>query len=49
MEDYIKTKDDALQTIVDIGYDYDGFSSVEKLKGLIDELIEIARIGLNKE
>lgn len=45
--DQIKTPKDALQLIVDIGYDYDGMVSVNGLKQLIDELIEIAKIGLD--
>ena len=36
----------ALQLIVNLGFDYDGYSSVEGLKGLIDELVEIARDAL---
>jgi hypothetical protein len=48
MEDYIQSKDDALQTIIDYGFDYDGYNQAENLKSLIDKLVEIARIGLKK-
>lgn len=34
-----------LQLIADIGYDYDGFNSVESLKGLIDEMVKYALWG----
>lgn len=37
----------ALEIIRDIGYDYDGESSVEGLKGLVDELVGYATDGLN--
>lgn len=35
-----------LQQIIDIGFDYDGYHSVEDLKQLIDELVDMARDGL---
>lgn len=47
LEDYIEEKDDALQTIIDIGYDYDGQEGEDNLKSLIDELVDIAHTGLN--
>ena len=31
------------QRIIDFGFDYDGFESVERLKGLIDMMVEYAR------
>ena len=37
----------ALQSIIDIGFDYDGCSKVESLKELIDELVKMARDGLD--
>ena len=33
------------QMIIDLGYDYDGFNSVEDLKGLIDSLCKYASLG----
>jgi hypothetical protein len=39
-------KNEAFQLIIDLGDDYDGFNTVDSLKGLIDELVEIARIGI---
>jgi len=35
-----------LQQIIDIGFDYDGYHSVEDLKELIDELVDMAKDGL---
>ena len=34
------------QMIIDLGYDYDGFNSVESLKGLINELVRLASLGI---
>ena len=48
MDDEIDTPKDALQMIRDIGLDYDGYRSAEKLMDLIDELCDIARTGLHK-
>jgi hypothetical protein len=39
-------KNEAFQLIIDLGDDYDGFNTVDSLKALIDELVEIARIGI---
>ncbi len=39
----------ALMLIVDIGFDYDGFEKPESLKGLIDELVGIARKALSSD
>ena len=33
------------ELIIDLGYDYDGFNSVESLKTLIDELCKYASLG----
>jgi hypothetical protein len=38
----------ALQFIADIGYGYDGYEEVESLKGLIDEMREVALRGLRE-
>ena len=41
---------DALQNIIDIGYDYDGYgNSLSGCKSLIDELVCIANNALNKK
>lgn len=32
-----------VQDIIDIGFDYDGYSDVKNLKILIDELVDLAR------
>ena len=54
-EDYIKNeeekwpihnKNEALQMIVDLSDDYDNANSVEGLKNLIDELVEVAKAGM---
>ena len=34
---------DKIQYIIDYGFDYDGFNTVESLKGLIDMLVDYAR------
>lgn len=39
----------ALQDIVALGFDYDGFSSAKDLKGLIDDLVLIAKQALKGE
>ena len=33
------------ELIIDLGYDYDGLSSTEDLKNLIDELVRYASLG----
>lgn len=38
----INTADEAIEMIVGLGYDYDGFSNENDLKSLIDELVELA-------
>lgn len=40
-----KIMQEYLELIIDIGYDYDGFSKEEDLKGLIDELVKYATLG----
>ena len=45
-EKYIKnSKEGALQLIADVSVNYDGYNTVEKLKGLIDEIRAIALLG----
>jgi hypothetical protein len=36
----------ALEMIRDIGYDYDGYHTVDDLKALVDELVQFAKNGL---
>jgi hypothetical protein len=43
------TKDDALQDIVDLGCDYDGYDTIEGLKGLVDDMVKIAQQAINDE
>lgn len=43
----IKIKDAYLVLIADLGYDYDGYETVEGLKCLIDTLVDLARQGIN--
>lgn len=43
---YCHCKDDAFQLIIDIAFVYDGYTSAEDLKNLIDELVDIADVGL---
>ena len=38
---------DKMQYIIDYGFDYDGFNTVESLKGLIDMLVNYARESKN--
>ena len=38
---------DKIQYIIDYGFDYDGFNTVESLKGLIDMLVDYARESKN--
>ena len=46
--EYIKTKGGALQLIVYLAYNYDGYNTVDNLKSLIDEIVNVAKIGLTK-
>ena len=43
LERQIKIKDKYCQLIINLGFDYDGFKTVDSLKGLIDELVSYAR------
>jgi hypothetical protein len=47
LEKQLDCRNQALQMIVDIGLDYDGFHTAEDLKALVDELIKFAQDGLN--
>lgn len=48
LKEYIDSQEKALELIRDIGLDYDGCGDdVECLKELIDEMIEIAKLGLD--
>lgn len=38
----INTAVEAIEMIIGLGYDYDGFSNEKDLKDLIDELVELA-------
>ena len=40
------SKDEILEQIIDVPFDYDGYESSKDLKGLIDELVELATYGL---
>lgn len=46
LKETIKNKDHWLELIYDIGYDYDGWSDVEHLMGLINELVGYTVLGL---
>lgn len=43
----INIKNKYAELIVDLAFDYDGFNTVESLKGLIDELSIIAMLIIN--
>lgn len=43
---HIDIKNAYLKSIIAFGFDYDGYNSPEKLKGLIDELVSLAEQGL---
>lgn len=43
LERQIKIKDKYCQLIINLGFDYDGFNTVDSLKDLIDELVSYAR------
>lgn len=45
----IEIKNNYLELIYDIGYDYDGCNSVKSLKELIDELIDLAAKGIKND
>lgn len=44
----IHNKNEALQMIIALADDYDNANSVEGLKSLIDELVEVAKAGMTK-
>ncbi len=47
--DEVKNLKQGLQTIINLGFDNDGFETVSGLKGLIAEIVEIARSILKGE
>jgi hypothetical protein len=47
--EYVKTKDGALQLIIYLAYNYNECNTADNLKGLIDEIVNIAKIGLTKQ
>lgn len=47
LERQIKIKDKWCQLIIDIGFDYDGYNTVEGLKSIIDELVDYAHKAIN--
>ena len=46
-DEEIKKLREAIQTIIDLGFDNDGFEEASKLKGLIAELVQIAKSTLD--
>lgn len=42
-EAHVKEALDKIQYIIDYGFDYDGFNTVESLKGLIDMMVDYAK------
>nr|DAR26657.1 MAG TPA: hypothetical protein [Bacteriophage sp.] len=49
LERNIKIKDEYFQLIVDCGFDYDGLNSIESLKYLVDDLVDLAKSGLKSD
>lgn len=45
----IDIKDEYLQLIIDIAYDYDGCNTVKSLKELIDEVISLAEKAIKND
>lgn len=41
----LKIKNEYLELIIALGYDYDGCNTVKSLKKLVDELVELARMA----
>ena len=41
----VKIMERYLELIVDLGFDYDGCNTIEGLKGLIDDLVNLASLG----
>ena len=49
LDEQIKLKNAYCQLIVDLGFDYDGYSNVESLKSLIDELVGYAQKAIDND
>lgn len=49
LERNIKIKDEYFQLIIDCGFDFDGLNSVDSLKCLIDDLVDLAKSGLKSD
>ena len=49
LEREIKIKNEYFQLIIDCGFDYDGLNSVENLKYLVDDLVDLAKSGLKSD
>ena len=49
LDEQIKLKNAYCQLIVDLGFDYDGYNSVESLKSLIDELVNYAQKAIDND
>lgn len=49
LERKLKIKDEYLNLIVGIGFDYDGYNDADNLKGVIDELVKYAKKALNND
>ena len=45
LEEQVIIMEKYFELIYDLGYDYDGFTESEDLKGLIDELVRLASLG----
>lgn len=45
----IAIKDEYMKLIIALGFDYDGWNSVENLKELIDELVDLAKSGIKSD
>lgn len=43
LERQLQIKDEYLDLIIGLGFDYDGLNTVKSLKGLIDEIVDYAR------
>lgn len=49
LQKQVELKDKYSELIIDIGFDYDGYSKAESLKELIDELVNYAKASLKNE
>ena len=49
LDEQIKLKNAYCQLIVDLGFDYDGYNSIESLKSLIDELVGYAQKAIDND